>query len=841
MNAIGVHAQVSATSETVTVEVAPGPLKTSIVELGKQLRVDIFASADLVQARTAPAVSGTLTAEAALSQLLLGSGLVATHLEGGGFVIKRETASGVKAPRLVENVVVVGVKQPINLQNTVESVEVFSGQRFDQESLFNIADALARTPNVSVIGDGLINVSIRGIDRQGTNSAGQGTAINVFQDGMPLNRDALLFSTSSSWDIEQLEVLRGSQSTVNGRNSIAGAIVVQSKKPTFDWEGTARVRAAEFGEVQTAAAISGPLIRDQLAFRLSVDHQESEGFIEDALSGDDRGSRDNLSVRGRFLIEPEAVPGLSALLSVEYVEQSAGGFVGQQVQSERGDLDFDPQARRTFAPIISDYDFEAWRYFADVSYEISDTLTLKLLGTYEDSDNRRFDTDRTTNQFSTLGTADDNTRDIYSAEARLEFDFGKLTGFAGVFYYLAEDDGIRSDTLEVARAIPFPLDPPDTTLTLTSLTRGEVENLAAFTAWRYNPNEKWTFDVSLRYDDEQFETQNSSGDFLVAPESCVITVPGAIVGQTGIVTLPCTQVAPALLPPSEPLQSDSLGVWLPSGAITYHLTDHASLFVGYRRGYRAGGTFLSNALESSDLFQVVTYDPEFLDTYEAGWRSQWLGRRLSVNGTLFYSEYEDQQVSFRDAEGFTVIDNAGATSLYGLELSMNYAATSDLSVFASVGLLETNVDEFLFQFDNPDTPDNEFIDLSGNELERSPPLSFNVGVNYRAPGGFFAGASVAYQDEYYSSVFNVDEELLGNGLTEEIDAAAIVNAQVGYAFSDRLTLTAYATNLFDEGSSQDTFINGLLSLLGDNDLSDNILFYRIRQPQTFGITVDLQF
>lgn len=843
-NVLPTHAQTNAEQRSIEINLPAGPLKTSLVELGEQLKVDIFASSSLVRGKTAPALSGTLTVEVALYRLLAGTGLQATPTEDGGFVIQQiqeqVTSAAVQEPRKIETVVVVGIKQPIDLQNTVESVEVFTDERFDQENLFTVADALARTPNVSVISDGLINVSIRGINRQGTNNAGAGTAINVFQDGMPLNRDSLLFNTSSAWDINQVEVLRGSQSTIQGRNSIAGAIVIQSKKPSYEWEGAARIRGAEFGERQTAGVISGPIIDDQLAFRLSADYQESDGFIEDGL-GEPTGSRDSRTVRGRFLIEPEALSGLSALLTVEYVDQRAGGFVGQQVMSERGDLDFDPEDRTTFSLIRSDYDFEAWRYFADITYEFNDAVTLKVLGTYEDSTNLRVDANRRTNPFATLGTQDRNNRDIYSAEARLEFDFGKLTGRAGGFYYSSDRSAVRSDTLVVADQIPFPLDPAETAITLSSPSSGEVENYAAFTAWRYQPTDAWTFDVSLRYDDEQFSLQTETSSVAIAPDDCLITVPGALVGQSDTVTVSCDLVAPFLLPPGTPLQSDSLGVWLPSGAATFHTTEDASVFFGYRRGYRAGGTFLASTSDASGLFQVVSYDPEFLDTFEAGWRSQWMDRRLTVNGTLFYSEYEDQQVSFIDERSFQVIDNVGATSLYGLELSVNFAATPTLSVFASVGLLETSVDEFIYQQENPDRPGNEFIDLSGNELERSPPLSFNVGANYRSLSGFFAGASVAYQDEYFSNIFNVDEAILGNGLTEVVDAAAIVNAQLGYAFTDSLSMTAYATNLFDESSPQSTFITGFTALVGQADLENRVLTYRLRQPQTFGLSLDMRF
>ncbi|MEM0955222.1 MAG: TonB-dependent receptor [Pseudomonadota bacterium] len=827
------------------------PLVEVIAEISEFFSVDVVSKSGVMRGVQSAQVRSAQSAIHALRQAVDGSDLVVSQSANGTFVISVSPATqGLTqntAPRTnhgeakIEEVIVLGRKQPIALQNTVESVEVFSADRLDRENLFDISDALARTPNVSIFGDDINSIAIRGIARRGTSGAGQGQAINVFQDGVPLSSDTLLFGGASTWDLEQLEVLRGSQSTVQGRNSIAGAIVLQSKEPSFDWEGAARVRVAEFGTLQTAAAISGPLVADQLAFRLSADYQEFDGFIDDGFTGERVDFRESLTLRGRLLIQPEAISGLSALLTVEYNDRPGGNQ--PSATGMRGDLDFDLEGYTTFFEREVVETVEAHKFIADLTYSLNSRATFKLLGTFEDVDGMSEDNFRTQNRFADIGLASDRKTTTYSAEARAEFDFGNITGSVGGFYFSTETDDLQSQTNILANLLPFSFEPADSVLAFGGTVSTDVENFAFFTSWRYQTDEKWVFDAAIRYDDERFTTQSRDPTFSFAPDSCIGAVPGFIVGlPTGdLVDFPCELGAPFFLAPPEPLQSDSLSVLLPSGSITYKINEDLSAFLGYRRGYRAGGTFLSNSLQSDQLFRVNTFDPEFLDTVEAGWRAEWPNRRLRLNGTLFYSEYEDQQIRFIDDEGFPITDNAGATSLYGLELFGEYQATSTLEVFASLGLLETNVDEFVIQQDDPATPENEFLDLAGNELDRSPSVSLNVGVEYRSPNGVFASVSANYQSEYFSDIFNLDESTLDNGLTERIDATTIVNAQVGYDFGDALVVTVYANNLFDERTPETVNIGGANAALGFDDLSNAILFSRLRQPQTFGISLSSSF
>ncbi|MEM6901151.1 MAG: TonB-dependent receptor, partial [Pseudomonadota bacterium] len=275
------------------------------------------------------------------------------------------------------------------------------------------------------------------------------------------------------------------------------------------------------------------------------------------------------------------------------------------------------------------------------------------------------------------------------------------------------------------------------------------------------------------------------------------------------------------------------------GVVTYNINEDVSLFAGARRGYRAGGQLLSTS-NIVGGFRFVDFDPEFLTSIEAGWRSQWMDNRLTFNGTVFYSQFDDQQVNLTDDEGFTFTTNAGETALYGLELSGDFRVTDDWRVYGSVGLLETDIDSFILVEDNPATAEDETVDLAGNELERSPNVSFTIGSRYDHPTGLVASASLNFRSESFSDVFNLGTDELGPGLTERVGPFALMNASVGYTYQN-LTLTGFVTNLFDEEEPESINIAGQNAFTGVDIISDNIPSFNIQQPRTFGVSLDVTF
>ena len=844
-----------------SVDIPAGPLGDVLLEISTLYGVNIIASELVVTGKSAPSIAGSLAPEDALALALEGSGLEAKPESAGGYVIvsiKTPTSTPTarepepEPVRAVEVIVVTGTKQNRSIQETTSSVDIFDIGRMDNEALFTLNDVLSRSANTSVVGNNINDISIRGINRNGTDGAGQGQAINVFVDGAPVSA-AGLEGINTLWDTQQVEVLRGSQSAVQGRNAIAGAVIVQSKQPSYQWEGAARARFAEFGARQYAGVLSGPIIENQLAFRLSADLQESDGSITDGFSGEDDNFQDTLTIRGRALFEPSAIYNLSALFTLEYSDREIGRVTpvvfSPNPLLDVGDVavdpdlfeNFDPDNRVTFPLIPVFRDNESIKAIADITYDFSDSVSLKFLGTYEDTQSIVRDVRREASRFGDVGLVADGDNVTYTAEARLHFDFDKLSGLVGGYYFDFENERVVVATNLIAASLPFPVRPIDSVLVGDQVGTEDVENYAFFTSWRFEPNEKWDLDFGLRYDREEFSTILVPGSIEIFPEDCETDVPGFFVDSPDdpIVTVPCTFAAELFVPKPQPLQSDSFDVLLPNGAVTYDFNSDFSVFASVRRGYRAGGTFLAGSLSTAEPFQVVTFGPEFLMSYEAGWRGQWLNKKLIVNGTAFFSDYDDQQVKFIDAEGFNNVLNAGDTSIYGLELSADYQATDEWNIYGSLGLLESDINQLLFEADDPDTPGDQSIDLAGNELERSPSVSFTLGTSYEHDSGLFGSVSVSYQSSYESDIFNLGPEDLLNGLTERTEASTLVNARLGYAFGN-FTLTAFGTNLLDDNDPETIQLAGADALQTPGSLS-NVSSFTLRQPRSFGISVDASF
>ncbi|MEM1411895.1 MAG: TonB-dependent receptor [Pseudomonadota bacterium] len=737
---------------------------------------------------------------------------------------------------VLEEVIVTGTKQGLSLQNVTDSVEIFTAERLENETLFGVSEALSRAANVSVIGANLNTISIRGISRNGTGGAGQGQAINIYVDGAPASTQAL-FGFDSVWDLQQIEVLRGSQSTVQGRNAIAGAVILKSNSPTYFWENAARLRFADFGTRQYAGMLSGPILDDQLAFRLSADFQETDGYVTDGFRDEPVDELETLSLRGKLLWEPAAIDALSTQLTLEYIERETGNspfVLSPGPPNEPEFLDFDPIERVSFPRFAFSSDIETTRIIGELSYAFSDSTSLELLGTYEEVLTENLSQDRLVSSFTELGFDTEIDNLTYTAEARLEFNFDRWSGLVGAYYFLNETETRSQESLLLAASFPFPVMPPDSAARATSRIRTDTDNTALFTSWRYEPNARWAIDLGLRYDAEDFTTEQDEFAVEILPPDCTATIPGNLLGlPVDFVTLLCSVGAELLFPPPGPLQSDDFDAFLPRAAVTYFFNDDVNVFAGVRRGYRAGGTFLATSVFGSQ-FQVVAFDPEFLISYEAGWRSVLMDGRLTFNGTVYYSDYEDQQINVLDDEGFSITVNAGETSLYGLELSADFLLNSEWELFANLGLQETSIDEFPFD-DFGDTP----INLAGNELPQAPSVTGTAGVVYENEHGVFGSASLNYRSSAESDIFNLGPEELGPGLTERLDSSTVVNAQVGYRFK-QFQLTAYVTNVFDEDAPENINLAsaGIFATPPVYALQG---LYTLRPPRVVGLTLDMVF
>ena len=232
----------------------------------------------------------------------------------------------------LSEVVVTGEKVRRSLRDTASSVSVTSGRDLDRRvDIVTTSDLLSRIPNVVTVEPSNLAPAIRGLDgtgpAQGADAffAGTRPRLNTQVDGRTLSHNEAIFSDATLWDSESIEVFRGPQSTLQGRNAVAGAVIVKTRDPTFDWSGTARAIVGSRETRQVSGAISGPIVADQVAFRLSGDWRRSDSFTDfTPYEGvGDPGESESLALRGKLLIQPAAAPDFRALVTISHLEAHA--------------------------------------------------------------------------------------------------------------------------------------------------------------------------------------------------------------------------------------------------------------------------------------------------------------------------------------------------------------------------------------------------------------------------------------------------------------------------------------------------------------------------------------
>ncbi|MEO1029261.1 MAG: TonB-dependent receptor, partial [Pseudomonadota bacterium] len=579
------------------------------------------------------------------------------------------------------------------------------------------------------------------------------------------------------------------------------------------------------------------------------------------------------------------LPDLRTELTFEYVDTEVGlvsDFVSAPLPvTDSTFQNFDPFGGVSFIDAQFN-DTQIFRGIGDVSYDITDEIEVKWLGTYERVERLRVLGDPVNFTFDTNGFNDD-VIETFTTELSVNFKFDKLSGNFGGYYFNATED-FEFDI--IAPIIDFAppgviITPADTLLLADTDTLTDTENFAFYGQLRYELNDKWTFGLGLRYDNETFNTTGLIAQTTLDPADCQATVPGFFVGvPLPVVDVPCGVLLPPDAPPMP--QADTFTAFLPKASITYNWTDDISTFFAVQRGYRAGGTFLQQtAIDGVPTAIVGTFDPEFLTNFELGLRSQFFDRKLTVNGALFFSILDDQQASLPGPTGGVLdffTDNVGQSQIYGLELSVDYQPNEEFLVYGSLGLLESEFTDFPFAINATAGEANPFFDLTGNTPPLAPNVTFTIGASYNHSSGVFVDGSLNYSGASESDIANIREEqlldptipgsftfpmvdpvtgavstlvdpadaaALAAGLDEVGDARTNVNLRIGYRH-DNFTITAFATNLFDDtGLIQRNF--GAAQASGGPDGNGGSLTFfpnpnfTIQQPQTFGIQIDIKF
>ncbi|WP_322617598.1 TonB-dependent receptor [Pseudomonas sp. BIC9C] len=544
-------------------------------------------------------------------------------------------------------ITVKGEKIDRSLEKTQSSVAVVTDKQLREKEDHSLVDVFARTPGVyNTSGNenwGIRGVPVSGFDDQGP--AALNGAVSVFVDGAVQPNRALTLSPMPLWDVEQVEVFLGPQSTTQGRNSLAGAVVIQTKNPTFVPSFSAQANGGTYGERGGAVAGGGAIVDDKIAGRIAVDYQEGDGYIDNLFNGDDANKTRTANYRGKLLVLPN--DDLDVLLTYAHD------------QSRKGDNSVVRQGDRIrYYKIDSNTDaydkLKQDTVSAKIDYRLNDNWSITSLTANTDSDyDARLDFDQTSVDNQVVLRK--QYGDLFSQELRLNYNSDTLKSFAGLYY--GHNTNNFHDRLFFDNE-PFGDVKGDTT----------IENKAVFGEinWTFAP--RWTLITGLRYDHETNDTDVKQDDF---------STPG-----------------------KDKQTSDAV---LPKLGIDYELADNQ--FVGFmvQRGYRGGGV---NVRAGSGH---QAYDPEYTTNYELSYRGSFMDQTLRTRANLYYTDWKDQQVSVVNPQTeFFDVFNAGRSDIKGLEVSVEKDFGQQLTLNAGASVTDGKYKDFVTS-DGRDMSGEDFL------------------------------------------------------------------------------------------------------------------------------------
>jgi len=662
---------------------------------------------------------------------------------------------------ILEDTVVTATKTgETRLQETPIAISAFSSEALQSSGILRLDDLGQIVPNTEFASEGgYTRGYIRGVGNVAMGPTEGDSNIAYYMDGVYIERGEGL--NSGFFDIERVEVLRGPQGTLYGRNANGGAINFITKAPTDEFEVAAAIEYGSFNKLKTSISVSGPIAGDNIKARLSAYDLDQNGLLKNIDEGNDALAQDATGIRGSVDITPADI--VDIRLAIDYLdtETSGGGYKLLSANDPVLGL-FGPELVDDFWKInTNDQSKDDWQIFGvsgKIRVELADGFHISSLTAYREViQDLSLDLDGFQETFLQLDV--DITNRYFMQEFQLQAVWGRFNTVAGLSYYQQEND-FYNETYAVGLVGPF--------LFITSDMEIETKSQAAFANVRYALTDRVSLEAGIRYtvDEKKVPIYDASVLLVAAPEF------GDVFG---------------LAPDSAEDDWDAL---TPKFVLDYRITDDMLVYASIARGYRPGG-FDQNAL--SKTLQEAKYDPEFLWNYELGIKSDWLGNRFRANATFFYSDYTDMQVT-KLTGGFQERTNAGEAKLQGVELELLARPVNRLTLNAGISYLDATFDEYTAP--DPNDPTNIIgIDLSGNKIPYVPDWKLTFGAQYILPigelGFLTLRGDIAWRDDIYCDQYERTETL-----REEY---TIVNGLVRFERADGLWgIELYGKNLFEE-------------------------------------------
>jgi iron complex outermembrane receptor protein len=696
------------------------------------------------------------------------------------------TASAAAPDALLDELIVTAQKREESVLTVPLAITSLGETFLKEHRVQDVVDLQNYVPGLNVGRAGnLAKITIRGVSNEFVNIGGDaGVAFHL--DGIFIGRaEAQL---AGIYDVNRVEVLRGPQGTLYGRNATGGSINVVYNRPTETPQGYVSASYGSYNEYNLEAVASGPL-GDKVAGRLSLKRQYSDGYTDNVLPGkaalDDK---DNFAARGQLMIRPTG--DTSLLLVADYYRDWARGGASKFIGGPDGAKtppELPPFNGQTLVPstgrdIVANLDQKSYGEFWGVKSEFARSFSafdLKSISSYR---GQKYGFMRAELDGTTLDWSDSNvTNDIWQASQEFQLVSSgdtALQWIVGAYYYTENGDQ--------ARYIPIFKPGP-----LALLAGGKV-NTNAYAAYGhidYKLKSNLTLALGARYSKDERkvdEFQKITGT----------PISGVHQGQA------------------------DWGAFTWDATLRYEPNRNAMAYLRVAKGFKSGGW-------NTGALQVTPFNPEYILSWEAGYKASFLDRRLRLSTVAFLNNYDDLQVT--QVQGFSILlTNAASARIRGAEVELSGNLTDHFKVNVALGYLDAKFEDYS-NFDQS-RPAKGVQNLSGNTLPNSPEWKFNVGGEYRRELGSGAnlGLSVNYyfQDKIYFDAFN--ERQMSQGPVGRVDA------EINYLSPDKTwRLAVFGRNLTDE-------LVRTAGRVGSNVVgSPNFVVFD--PPRTYGVSLRREF
>jgi iron complex outermembrane receptor protein len=601
----------------------------------------------------------------------------------------------------LEEVVVTAQKQSQNIQSVPISIIALSAATLEKSGIVNIDDLQHIAPGLTIsdVGSGFVSYTyIRG---GGTNQidAGSDPSVAYFIDDVYIGGSAGL--QFDLFDIDHIEVLKGPQGTLFGRNAASGAISITTAQPSATFGAWLSAEAGNYHEVSSKGGVTGPVTSDgRWLYRVSYGYRSHDGYTENLSGGTDPGSVKSYGGRAQieyvgdavtFLLTADGVSGRNGMTNQFLSTANKSGVLSA------GAIASLPCCTSFYKQYYNVDGFEH-QNLEELTGRLDWTTAIgkltSITGFRSNIYERLQDQDSTIANAYALGTREeDNT---VSQEVRLAGDASKVHWIGGLYYYRGRvtDDWV----LAAGPAYPSPILLGNATDASTITTN----SYAVFGQGGYDFTDRLNLTVGGRYSVDKKSDDRTVASFLSKPFT--------------------------VKPDAKWSSFD------PSASLNYKFTPDALVYASYRQGYKSGG--FQTLLPKTPLIASTPFLPEHVKSYEVGAKTEWFDHRLLADIAVFRSDITDQQISRVITATNISIDNAGATRTNGVDLTLTAKPMRALTVDTSMTFQHARFEQY----------QNGSISYAGNTQLRSPDFTGSAGAEYTIdlPGG----ADLSLRAEY---------------------------------------------------------------------------------------------